>query len=126
MRNLNLIPRSRVGLVRVRARGLLGRVRRITEQGTYAPLIDAKAAGRLLGVPHTWLLAQAERDGSRTTASGITSASTSTTYASGSERRAPVPGSTRQVGHATDDRGARERGWARQPGVGPLACHEPN
>ncbi|HWY90332.1 MAG TPA: helix-turn-helix domain-containing protein [Solirubrobacteraceae bacterium] len=25
----------------------------------FAPLIDAKAAGRLLGVPHTWLLAQA-------------------------------------------------------------------
>jgi excisionase family DNA binding protein len=25
----------------------------------FAPLIDAKEAGRLLGVPHTWLLAQA-------------------------------------------------------------------
>lgn len=25
-------------------------------------LIDAKAAGRLLGVPHTWLLAQARAD----------------------------------------------------------------
>ncbi len=25
----------------------------------FAPLIDAKVAGRLLGVPHTWLLAQA-------------------------------------------------------------------
>jgi excisionase family DNA binding protein len=25
----------------------------------FAPLIDARAAGRLLGVPHTWLLAQA-------------------------------------------------------------------
>jgi excisionase family DNA binding protein len=25
----------------------------------FAPLIDAKAASRLLGVPHTWLLAQA-------------------------------------------------------------------
>ena len=24
-----------------------------------SPLIDARAAGRLLGVPHTWLLAQA-------------------------------------------------------------------
>lgn len=24
-----------------------------------APLIDAKAAGRLMGLPHTWLLAQA-------------------------------------------------------------------
>jgi excisionase family DNA binding protein len=25
----------------------------------FTPLIDARAAGRLLGVPHTWLLAQA-------------------------------------------------------------------
>jgi excisionase family DNA binding protein len=25
----------------------------------YSPLMDARAAGRLLGVPHTWLLAQA-------------------------------------------------------------------
>jgi excisionase family DNA binding protein len=25
----------------------------------FAPLMDAKEAGRLLGVPHTWLLAQA-------------------------------------------------------------------
>ncbi len=25
----------------------------------FMPLIDAKAAGELLGVPHTWLLAQA-------------------------------------------------------------------
>ncbi len=34
--------------------------RRIHEAGApFAPLIDAKAAGRLLGVPHTWLLAQA-------------------------------------------------------------------
>ncbi len=27
--------------------------------GAFTPLIDATAAGRLLGVPHTWLLAQA-------------------------------------------------------------------
>jgi hypothetical protein len=34
--------------------------RGIHDQGApFAPLIDAKAAGRLLGVPHTWLLAQA-------------------------------------------------------------------
>lgn len=26
------------------------------------PLIDAKAAGELLGVPHTWLLREARRD----------------------------------------------------------------
>jgi len=28
-------------------------------QHSFTPLIDAKAAGRLLGVPHTWLLTQA-------------------------------------------------------------------
>jgi hypothetical protein len=27
-----------------------------------APLLDAKAAGELLGVPHTWLLREARRD----------------------------------------------------------------
>ena len=41
-----------------------GRVRRGTrrvaaEGRAFTPLIDAKAAGKLLGVPHTWLLAQA-------------------------------------------------------------------
>jgi excisionase family DNA binding protein len=36
------------------------RARGIHKTGApFAPLIDAKAAGRLLGVPHTWLLAQA-------------------------------------------------------------------
>ncbi len=29
------------------------------ESRAFTPLIDAKAAGQLLGVPHTWLLAQA-------------------------------------------------------------------
>jgi excisionase family DNA binding protein len=29
------------------------------QDAPFAPLIDAKAAGRLLGVPHTWQLAQA-------------------------------------------------------------------
>jgi excisionase family DNA binding protein len=34
--------------------------RGIHEAGApFSPLIDAKAAARLLGVPHTWLLAQA-------------------------------------------------------------------
>lgn len=33
--------------------------RRPRDRLAFAPLIDAKAAGRLLGVPHTWLLAQA-------------------------------------------------------------------
>jgi excisionase family DNA binding protein len=40
------------------ARSVLGR-RATPEVEGFAPLIDAKAAGRLLGVPHTWLLAQA-------------------------------------------------------------------
>jgi excisionase family DNA binding protein len=30
-----------------------------TQQQGFTPLIDAKVASRLLGVPHTWLLAQA-------------------------------------------------------------------
>jgi excisionase family DNA binding protein len=29
------------------------------QQRAFTPLIDAKVASRLLGVPHTWLLAQA-------------------------------------------------------------------
>ncbi len=48
--------------MRRRATPLLARPhgRGIHDQGApFAPLIDAKAAGRLLGVPHTWLLAQA-------------------------------------------------------------------
>ena len=48
--------------MRSRAASLLPRrrARDIHDQGApFAPLIDAKAAGRLLGVPHTWLLAQA-------------------------------------------------------------------
>jgi excisionase family DNA binding protein len=48
--------------MRRRATSMLPRHRNrgIHEAGApFAPLIDAKAAGRLLGVPHTWLLAQA-------------------------------------------------------------------
>ncbi len=48
--------------VRKRAASLLprSRSRGIHDQDApFTPLIDAKAAGRLLGVPHTWLLAQA-------------------------------------------------------------------
>ena len=42
---------AQVARVLRRARG--------TKEGTFAPLLDAKAAARLLGVPPTWLLAQA-------------------------------------------------------------------
>jgi excisionase family DNA binding protein len=45
--------RLRAGAARLR----LGR--RGVADVQFTPLIDAKAAGRLLGVPHTWLLAQA-------------------------------------------------------------------
>ncbi len=59
MRSLNLISKDGPGLVRSGAARLLGRARHASEERTFAPLLDAKAAGRLLGVPHTWLLAQA-------------------------------------------------------------------
>jgi excisionase family DNA binding protein len=56
---MNLIPSRtpgslRLGLVRIR-RGRRG----VADGQALSPLLDAKAAGRLLGVPHTWLLAQA-------------------------------------------------------------------
>lgn len=53
---------SRQRQTRRRATSLLPprRARGIHEAGApFSPLIDAKAAGQLLGVPHTWLLAQA-------------------------------------------------------------------
>ncbi|MHB8491142.1 MAG: helix-turn-helix domain-containing protein [Solirubrobacteraceae bacterium] len=31
-------------------------------QGAFAPLLDAKGASKLLGVPHTWLLSQARAE----------------------------------------------------------------
>jgi excisionase family DNA binding protein len=59
MRTLTAIPpRSTAGL-RSGAARLLRRGRGISETYAFSPLIDAKAASRLLGVPHTWLLAQA-------------------------------------------------------------------
>lgn len=62
MRSLSTTPHSPTGRLRSGAARLLGRGRGIDATTTFTPLIDAKAAGRLLGVPHTWLLAQA-RDG---------------------------------------------------------------
>jgi excisionase family DNA binding protein len=50
---------SAPGGLRLRAARMLGRRRGIVEAGAFTPLLDARAAGRLLGVPHTWLLAQA-------------------------------------------------------------------
>jgi excisionase family DNA binding protein len=58
MRSLTTIPQRPTGCLRTGAARLLHR-RRGVETAGFAPLIDAKAASRLLGVPHTWLLAQA-------------------------------------------------------------------
>jgi excisionase family DNA binding protein len=49
--------RGRFALAR-HAAAQLKHMRGVSDGG-FAPLIDAKAASRLLGVPHTWLLAQA-------------------------------------------------------------------
>ena len=57
MRSLTAIPHRPVGRLRSGAARLLGRS--IAGTREFTPLIDAKGAGRLLGVPHTWLLAQA-------------------------------------------------------------------
>jgi excisionase family DNA binding protein len=40
-------------------RRLLSRGRHVRDEAAFAPLLDAKAAAQLLGVPPTWLLAQA-------------------------------------------------------------------
>jgi excisionase family DNA binding protein len=47
-------PLSRVRRAAVRFKRVRG-----VSGGGFTPLIDAKAAGEMLGVPHTWLLAQA-------------------------------------------------------------------
>ncbi len=52
-RHRHMSRRATSILPRRRARGIHDR------DVPFAPLIDAKAAGRLLGVPPTWLLAQA-------------------------------------------------------------------
>ena len=57
----NLLPPSAKGGARAAIAGRLRRARGIQQdqQRAFTPLIDAKVASRLLGVPHTWLLAQA-------------------------------------------------------------------
>jgi excisionase family DNA binding protein len=59
MRTLTTTPQRPAGRLRSGAARLLHRSRSITETASFTPLLDAKAASRLLGVPHTWLLAQA-------------------------------------------------------------------
>jgi excisionase family DNA binding protein len=57
MRPLSTIPTNPARRLRTGAARLLGRG--AAAPSPFPPLIDARAAGRLLGVPHTWLLAQA-------------------------------------------------------------------
>jgi excisionase family DNA binding protein len=57
MRPLSTVPTGPVGRLRAGASRLLGRG--VAVPSPFPTLIDARAAGRLLGVPHTWLLAQA-------------------------------------------------------------------
>ncbi|MGH2902735.1 MAG: helix-turn-helix domain-containing protein [Solirubrobacteraceae bacterium] len=59
MRTLNLIPPHSAQRLRAGAARLRHGARGVGAEQTFTPLIDAKAASRLLGVPHTWLLAQA-------------------------------------------------------------------
>ena len=59
MRPLTTLPPHSGGRLRSGAARLLRRGRGISETYAFSPLIDAKAASRLLGVPHTWLLTQA-------------------------------------------------------------------
>jgi excisionase family DNA binding protein len=60
MRTLTAIPARHTQRVRATSAHLLHPSRGIHDQPRpFSPLIDAKAAGQLLGVPHTWLLAQA-------------------------------------------------------------------
>lgn len=58
MSSLTTIWRRRMGDPSRRA-GSLRRTRSVRDGRPFTPLIDAKAAGALLDVPYTWLLAQA-------------------------------------------------------------------
>jgi excisionase family DNA binding protein len=59
MRTLTPIPERPLGRLRSGASRLLRRSRSIGDTVAFEPLLDAKAAGELLGVPASWLLAQA-------------------------------------------------------------------
>jgi excisionase family DNA binding protein len=60
MKGLRTIGDDDPGSSRLRPSSLLRRVTSVAGRRAGAePLIDARAAGRLLGVPHTWVLAQA-------------------------------------------------------------------
>jgi excisionase family DNA binding protein len=60
VRPLSSIPATPVARARAATGRLIAKARGVAgEPGGFKRLIDAKAAGQLLGVPHTWLLAQA-------------------------------------------------------------------
>ncbi|HEV3318794.1 MAG TPA: helix-turn-helix domain-containing protein [Solirubrobacteraceae bacterium] len=60
MHTLTMIPARHAGRTRRSATHPAPPTRGAHEPARgFTPLIDAKAAGELLGVPHTWLLAQA-------------------------------------------------------------------
>jgi excisionase family DNA binding protein len=59
MRTLTTTPQRPVGRLRSGAARLLRRSRGIGGTAAFTPLMDAKAASELLGVPASWLLAQA-------------------------------------------------------------------
>jgi excisionase family DNA binding protein len=61
MRTLTTIPSRHPRRVRPRGRSFRG-ARGVRDEHAFTPLLDAKAASKLLGIPPTWLLAQA-RDG---------------------------------------------------------------
>jgi excisionase family DNA binding protein len=60
MRNLTVIPEPGQQRDRPAARNPVRRIAsRLAARHAFTSLIDAKAASKLLGVPYTWLLAQA-------------------------------------------------------------------
>jgi excisionase family DNA binding protein len=59
MRTLMTIPSRRPQRIRPGGSRSFRGVRGVHDEHAFAPLLDAKAASKLLGIPPTWLLAQA-------------------------------------------------------------------
>jgi excisionase family DNA binding protein len=59
MHTLTTIPSHHPRRIRPGGPGLFRATRRICDEHAFGPLLDAKAASRLLGIPPTWLLTQA-------------------------------------------------------------------
>jgi excisionase family DNA binding protein len=63
MRNLTVVPKREQQRDRRLTSGPIRRIAyKLAARHAFTPLIDAKAASTLLGVPYTWLLAQARED----------------------------------------------------------------